>query len=39
MIIPQRKALILDAIAQVGLTEADVKFMNFADDQKRQLPS
>lgn len=34
MIIPQRKALILDAIAQVGLTEADVKFMNFADDQK-----
>ena len=33
-IIPQRKALILDTIAQVGLTEDDVKFMNFADDQK-----
>lgn len=33
-IIPQRKALILDTIAQVGLTEKDVKFLNFADDQK-----
>lgn len=33
-IIPQRKPLILDTIAQVGLTEKDVKFMNFGDDQK-----
>lgn len=33
-IIPQRKALILDAIAQVGLTEKDVTFMNFGDDAK-----
>ena len=33
-IIPQRKALILDALAQVGLTEADVTFMNFGDDAK-----
>jgi len=33
-IIPQRKPLILDTIAQVGLTENDVKFMNFGDDQK-----
>lgn len=33
-IIPQRKALILDALAQVGLTEADVEFMNFGDDAK-----
>jgi ABC-type nitrate/sulfonate/bicarbonate transport system substrate-binding protein len=33
-IIPQRKPLILDAIAQVGLTQDDVKFLNFADDQK-----
>ena len=33
-IIPQRRPLILDAIAQVGLTEKDVKFLNFAGDQK-----
>lgn len=33
-IIPQRKALILDALAQVGLTEQDVTFMNFGDDAK-----
>ncbi len=33
-IIPQRKALILDAIQQVGLTADDVEFINFADDQK-----
>lgn len=33
-IIPQRKALILDALAQVGLTEKDVTFMNFGDDAK-----
>ncbi len=33
-IIPQRRALILDTIAQVGLTEGDVKFLQFADDQK-----
>ena len=33
-IIPQRKPLILDAIAQVGLTADDVKFLQFADDQK-----
>ncbi len=33
-IIPQRKPLILDAIAQVGLTADDIKFLNFADDQK-----
>lgn len=33
-IIPQRKALILDALAQVGLTENDVEFMNFGDDAK-----
>jgi len=36
-IIPQRKALILDAIQQVGLTADDVKFLNFADDQKAAL--
>ena len=33
-IIPQRKPLIIDAIKQVGLTEDDVTFVNFADDQK-----
>jgi ABC-type nitrate/sulfonate/bicarbonate transport system substrate-binding protein len=33
-IIPQRKPLIVDALNQVGLTEKDVKFMNFADDAK-----
>lgn len=33
-IIPQRKALILDALAQVGLVEDDVTFMNFGDDAK-----
>ncbi len=33
-IIPQRKALILDALAQVGLAEKDVTFMNFGDDAK-----
>lgn len=33
-IIPQRRALILDTIAQVGLTESDIKFLQFADDQK-----
>lgn len=33
-IIPQRKALILDALAQVGLKESDVTFMNFGDDAK-----
>ncbi|MGD8449934.1 MAG: hypothetical protein PVF36_11955, partial [Desulfobacterales bacterium] len=32
--IPQRKSFILDTIGQVGLTEKDVKFLNFADDQK-----
>lgn len=34
VIIPQRKPLIVDALAQAGLTEKDVKFMNFADDAK-----
>jgi len=33
-IIPQRKSLILDTLAQVGLTEDDVTLVNFADDQK-----
>lgn len=33
-IIPQRKALILDTIAQIGLTEDDITLMNFADDAK-----
>lgn len=33
-VIPQRKALILDTIAQVGLTENDVTFMYFGDDAK-----
>ncbi|MCX6089106.1 MAG: ABC transporter substrate-binding protein [Candidatus Atribacteria bacterium] len=33
-IIPQRKPLILDAIAQVGLKAEDIKFLQFADDQK-----
>lgn len=33
-IIPQRKPLIADAIAQVGLTVDDIKLLNFADDQK-----
>ena len=33
-IIPQRKPLIADTIAQVGLTLDDVKLLNFADDQK-----
>ncbi len=33
-VIPQRRPLILDAIAQVGLTEKDVNFLMFADDQK-----
>jgi len=33
-IIPQRKPLIMDTIAQIGLTDKDVKFMNFGDDQK-----
>lgn len=32
--IPQRKALILDTIAQVGLKESDITLLNFADDQK-----
>lgn len=32
--IPQRKPFIMDTIGQVGLTEKDVKFLNFADDQK-----
>lgn len=32
--IPQRKPLIIDAIAQVGLTEDDITLMKFADDQK-----
>ena len=34
VIVPIYKSMILDAIAQVGLTENDVKFLNFADDQK-----
>ncbi|MBA7614747.1 hypothetical protein ES703_22016 [subsurface metagenome] len=33
-IIPQRKPLVADTIAQVGLTLDDVKLLNFADDQK-----
>lgn len=33
-VIPQRHALILDAISQVGLTEDDVTFMDFGDDAK-----
>ena len=33
-VIPQRKALIVDAISQVGLTADDVKFIEFADDAK-----
>jgi len=33
-VIPQRKPLIADAIAQVGLTLDDIKLLNFADDQK-----
>lgn len=33
-VIPQRKALIVDAISQVGLTSADVNFIEFADDAK-----
>jgi ABC-type nitrate/sulfonate/bicarbonate transport system substrate-binding protein len=33
-IIPQRKPLIADTIAQVGLTLDDVTLLNFADDQK-----
>lgn len=33
-VIPQRKALILDAISQVGLTSSDVNFIEFADDAK-----
>jgi len=33
-VIPQRKALIADAIAQVELTLGDIKLLNFADDQK-----
>jgi len=33
-VIPQRKALILDAISQVGLTSDDVEFVEFADDAK-----
>lgn len=34
MIIPQKIPLVLDMLEQVGLTEKDVKFMKFADDQK-----
>lgn len=33
-IIPQRKPLIADAIAQVGLTLDDVRLLDFSDDQK-----
>ncbi|MCC2256244.1 hypothetical protein LKD70_17840 [Ruminococcus sp. CLA-AA-H200] len=33
-VIPQRKALIVDAISQVGLTADDVTFIEFADDAK-----
>ena len=32
--IPQRKALIVDTINQIGLTENDINFLYFADDQK-----
>lgn len=34
MIIPQKIPLVVDMLEQVGLTEDDVTFMNFADDQK-----
>jgi hypothetical protein len=33
-IIPQKIPLVVDMLQQVGLTENDVKFMKFADDQK-----
>ncbi len=33
-IIPPRKPLVADTIAQVGLTLDDIKLLNFADDQK-----
>ena len=34
MIIPQKIPLVVDMLEQVGLSEKDVKFMKFADDQK-----
>lgn len=37
LIIPQRKPLIADTLAQVGLNTDDVKFIFFADDQKAAL--
>jgi ABC-type nitrate/sulfonate/bicarbonate transport system substrate-binding protein len=36
-VIPQRHPLIIDAISQVGLTEKDIKFLDFSDDQKAAL--
>ncbi len=33
-IIPQRKAFVMSTITQAGLTEDDVEFLYFADDQK-----